>query len=194
MTIPLRIVVADDEEDMRDYFRRILSRLGHEVVGAAATGRELIELCRQHAPDLVITDIRMPGMDGAAAAEKIVRECCIPAILVSAYPTPSPETHHILRYLIKPIRQAELKAAIDSAIEWIEQFQMIRGQADNPQQASENLKVITQAKALIMKVTGVDDHSAFQRLRDLALAKNGKLAEMAQGVLTAGEGFNSLEV
>jgi len=56
MTGPLRIVVADDEPDMRDYFQKGLPRLGHKVVGAAANGRELVELCRAQAPDLVITD------------------------------------------------------------------------------------------------------------------------------------------
>ena len=47
MNRALRIAVADDEPDMRDYFRKILPRLGHQVVSAAETGRELLEQCRQ---------------------------------------------------------------------------------------------------------------------------------------------------
>ena len=44
----LRIAVADDEPDMREYFERILPRLGHEVVSVAATGTELVEHCRRN--------------------------------------------------------------------------------------------------------------------------------------------------
>jgi response regulator NasT len=85
MTPPLRIVVADDEMDMCDYFRKVLPRLGHTVVAAAETGTELIAQCRVHQPDLVITDIKMPGLDGIDAALKIYEERPIPVILVSAY-------------------------------------------------------------------------------------------------------------
>ncbi|HYT92270.1 MAG TPA: response regulator transcription factor, partial [Gemmataceae bacterium] len=88
MTHPLRIAVADDEPDMRDYFRKILSHLGHQVVAVAANGRELIDLCRATLPDLVITDIKMPEMDGIEAAVALYGEHPVPIILVSAYHDP----------------------------------------------------------------------------------------------------------
>ena len=61
MTLPLRIAIADDEEEIRHYFRRLLQRLGHRVVGEAANGTELVELCRSEQPDLVITQVP-PGL------------------------------------------------------------------------------------------------------------------------------------
>ena len=57
MTRVLRIVVADDEPVMRDYFQRMLPWLGYEVVAAAANGRELVELCHEKKPDLIIADV-----------------------------------------------------------------------------------------------------------------------------------------
>ena len=89
MSQSLRIVVADDERNMHEYLQEALPRLGHEVVGVAQTGRELVELCRRLQPDLVITDINMPDMDGLAASEEICRETPIPVIVVSAYHDPS---------------------------------------------------------------------------------------------------------
>jgi CheY-like chemotaxis protein len=56
MTHPLRIVIADDEAEIREYFRRLLSRLGHAVVAEATTGQELVDACGREHPDLVITD------------------------------------------------------------------------------------------------------------------------------------------
>src|SRR5260221_8306371 len=64
MNQSLRIAVADDEADMRDYFQVLLPRLGHSVVAVAQNGRELVEKCRAAEPDLVITDIKMPEIDG----------------------------------------------------------------------------------------------------------------------------------
>ena len=74
MTKPLRIAVADDEQDMRDFFERMLPLCGHQVVAVAETGRELVEHCRSLRPDLVITDIKMPDMDGIDAATAICQE------------------------------------------------------------------------------------------------------------------------
>ncbi len=80
----LKIVVADDEPNMREYLRELLPRLGHEVV-PVADGRQLIEMCHLVAPDLVITDIRMGDVDGLDAAEAINRQREVPVILVSAH-------------------------------------------------------------------------------------------------------------
>src|SRR5205807_4434541 len=103
MTQPLRIVVADDEPDMRDYFKKILPRLGHQVVAAAETGRELVEQCRALRPDLVITDVKMPDLDGIDAAGEIFRAEPVAVIIVSAYHDPEllerASADHVLAYL-----------------------------------------------------------------------------------------------
>jgi AmiR/NasT family two-component response regulator len=138
MTNPLRIVVADDELDMRDYFRKILPRLGLTVVAAAETGAELIDLCRTHWPDLVITDIKMPGLDGIDAARKIYEEMPTPFILVSAYSDSKlierAEADHILSYLVKPIKQSDLETAIGLAVRRFEQFAAWRREASDMRQ------------------------------------------------------------
>jgi len=71
MTTSLRIVIADDEPRTRDYLWQSLERLGHHVAAAARTGRELIEQCHTHQPDLIISDIKMPDMDGILISEMI---------------------------------------------------------------------------------------------------------------------------
>jgi response regulator NasT len=115
----LRIVVADDEPDMREYFQRLLPRLGHQVVGVAATGRELIAVCRGTRPDLVLTDIKMPEMDGIEAANEVCRERRVPVVLVSAHHEADlverAKANYILGYLLKPIRQNDLAAIVDHA-------------------------------------------------------------------------------
>ncbi len=130
MSPKLRIAVADDEPDMQEYFEKMLPRLGYEVVSVATTGRELVEHCRELRPDLAITDIKMPDMDGIEAAEQLYRTAQIPVILVSAYHNTElierAEADHIMAYLVKPIKQADLEPAISLAMRRFRQLQTVQ--------------------------------------------------------------------
>lgn len=115
MTKPLRICIADDEFDMRDYLARILPRLGHEVVAVAANGQELVADCQRLSPDLVITDVRMPELDGLAAVREIRRTQTTPVIIISAHQdsenSPNTPANHTL-FLTKPVNRESLQEAI----------------------------------------------------------------------------------
>lgn len=120
MNRSLCIAVADDEQDMRDYFCKILPRLGHRVVVVAKNGRELVELCREERPDLIITDVRMPETDGDDALQQICAEHPTPFILLSAYSKPvsfpNGSAHCAWTHLHKPVKRADLEAAIASVM------------------------------------------------------------------------------
>ncbi len=119
MTTPLRICIADDEFDMRDYLARILPRLGHEVVAAAENGQKLIDDCRQFSPDLIITDVRMPELDGLSAVREIRRTQATPVIIISAHQEPGGipaiDGNHTL-FLTKPVNRENLQEAIEAVI------------------------------------------------------------------------------
>ncbi|HYV37091.1 MAG TPA: response regulator [Gemmataceae bacterium] len=191
MTNSLRIVVADDEQDMRDYFKRILPRLGHNVVGVAANGKELVAQCASLEPDLVITDIKMPEMDGIDAAVAIYKQRPIPVILVSAFHDPElikrAEADHIMGYLVKPIKQPDLEPVIALATRRFTQFLALRQEAADLRQALEDRKIIERAKGFLMKKANLDEHDAFRRLQKIASDKNAKLVEIARMIVTAEE-------
>jgi two-component system, response regulator PdtaR len=195
MTPSYRIAVADDEQDMREYFQEMLPRLGHCVVAAARTGRELVELCRSAKPDLVITDIKMPDLDGIDAAIQIYRDRPAPVILVSAYHDAEliarAEMDHIMGYLVKPIKQADLAPTIAIAVRRFEHFQALRRETADLRQALADRKVIERAKGILMKKGRLDESEAFRRLQKLASEKNRKLVDIAGMILTAEEAFQS---
>jgi two-component system, response regulator PdtaR len=116
MIQPLRIAVADDEPDMRDYLKKVLERLGHTVLGPVENGVALVELCQVNGPDLVITDIRMPEMDGDEALREIQTIRPVPCIVLSAFGNSKPwafETDKInWAFLDKPFRKNDLHDAI----------------------------------------------------------------------------------
>jgi response regulator NasT len=186
----LRIAVADDEPDMRDYFQRILPRMGHQVVAVAANGRALVDQCRAILPDLVITDIKMPEMDGIDAAVQLYRERPVPVILVSAYHDAGlierAEADHILGYLVKPIKQADLEPVIALAMHRFEQFEALRLEAADLRQALADRKTIEQAKGVLMHADGLDEQQAFRALQELARGQSCKLVEAARRVVAPG--------
>jgi response regulator NasT len=189
MNRSLRIAVADDEADMRDYFKKSLPRLGHQVVIVAKNGRELAEQCKVQRPDLVITDIKMPEMDGIEAAVSIYKDHPIPVILVTAHHDPEfiarAESDHILGYLMKPIEHTDLEPAIALAMRRFEQFEALRKEAADLRQALEDRKVIERAKGVIMKRGSLDEQEAFNRLQKLARDEGRKLIDVAQMILIA---------
>ncbi len=193
MTQSLRIVVADDEPDMRDYFKKVLPRLGHRVVAAAENGKELVEQCRTHQPDLVITDIRMPDMDGIDAAVALYKERPLPIILVSAYHDSElirrAEADHVMGYLVKPIKQADLGPVIVLATRRFEQFQALLQETADLRRALEDRKLVERAKGILMQKVNLGEQDAFRRLQKLASDKNLKLAELARMIVTADEAF-----
>jgi len=147
---------------MRDYFRKILPRLGHHVVGAASNGLELIEQCRELSPDLVITDIHMPDMDGITAAAILHREKPVPVILVSAYHDTAlierAEADHVLGYLVKPTKQADLDPAIAIAMRRFAQVRELQEALARVQQLHGLLPICSYCKKIR------DDHNYWQQV------------------------------
>jgi response regulator NasT len=193
MTRSFRIAVADDEPRMREYYQNILPLLGHQVIFAARTGRELVQFCQGTRPDLVVTDIKMPDLDGIDAISEIGRKEPIPAILVSAYHDPElierTRGEQVLAYLVKPIKQADLGVAIGLAMERFEQFQTLRKEAGELRQALADRKIIERAKGVLMKRAGLDEDAAFRRLLKLARDKNQRIVDASRVILQAEEAF-----
>jgi response regulator NasT len=193
MSVKWRIAVADDELDMRDYFSRILPRLGYEVIGPAENGEQLVELCRAQPPDLILTDIKMPEKDGIEAVIEICTERPVPVILVSAHQeldvVERPEANPILSYLVKPIKEADLTPAITLTMRRFQQFQQMQKEVSDIRQALEERKLVERAKGILMKRAGLDEPSAYRRLQKTASDRNLKLVEVARSILTAEDAF-----
>ncbi len=189
MSHSLRIAIADDEKDMRDYLRETLTLLGHEVTTVAATGRELVEKASAARPDLVITDIKMPELDGIDAAAELCKDEPIPIILVSAYHDRelierAGETH-VLAYLVKPIERSDLETAVSIVMQRFGQFQAVRQEADDLRQALADRKLIERAKGILTRRAGLNEDEAYRRMSRTARSGNQKLVEVARMILAA---------
>lgn len=193
----LRIAVADDERDMRQLFEELLPLMGHQVVTVAETGRQLAESCREARPDIVITDIKMPDMDGIAAAAEVNRERQIPVVLVSAHTEGDllarSGAEYIMSYLVKPVKPADLQAAITLAVARFEQYQRVRSEAASLRQSLEDRKLIEQAKGVVMNRLRMGEPEAYHRMRKLSSQQNWKLIDLARRLLEADAIFKTVE-
>ncbi len=191
----LRVAVADDDLDTRQYLKEVLSRLGHDVV-AAEDGRRLVDLGRIAKPDLIVTDVRMPEVSGLEAAAVANQEMPVPVVLITGHPEADllqGEGGYVMACLAKPVKPADLVAAITLARKRFEQFQHLAKEAAGLRQALEDRKVIERAKGIAMKRLRVDEEEAFRRLQRAASESNNKLVEIARQLVAADEIFQRLD-
>ncbi len=118
-----RVLVADDNTDMREYLTNLLRGSGYRVSGFA-DGRQALEAIRAQVPDLVISDVMMPGLDGLqllTALRRDPRTAALPVLLLSARAEQEASIEGLLAgaddYLVKPFAAAELLARVRTNIE-----------------------------------------------------------------------------
>ncbi len=189
----LRIAIAEDELELLADLEETLLEFGHRVVSKANTGKDLVEHCRELTPDLVITDIKMPDMDGLDAAAQICKARPTPIVIVSAYHDQEfidrALKAYVLAYLVKPLSDQSLKTSIALAMQRFKEFEALQRQVTDVSQALEDRKVVERAKGILMKRAELSEPDAFKRLQLLSSQKNKKMIDIARTIVEADEAF-----
>ncbi len=115
----MRVLIVDDEKLARDRLRELLAEIGgHTIVGEAMNGNEAVERTTELNPDVLLMDIRMPGMDGLEAAMHLMGMENPPSVIfTTAYDQHALHAFEVnaVDYLLKPIRKDRLAAALEKA-------------------------------------------------------------------------------
>ena len=188
----LRIVIADNESLIRLDIREMLEDAGHEVVGEAVNGRRAVELTRQHRPDLVLMDIKMPEMDGITAAGKIYADKIAPVILLTAFSQPDivdkAKDSGVLGYLVKPVQESQLFPAIEIALSRWQEMQGLEDELEKLKDSLETRKMVDRAKGIIMAAHKLGEQEAYRRMQQYAMQKRVPLKDVAQSIIRAAGG------
>jgi response regulator NasT len=191
-----RLLLVLDESVCSQALCNFVRGAGYQVC-VSHSALAMIEVCRLSSPDVLIADLELPGMEGTAGLEEVCRREPLPIIVLAASPdeahVKAAEQAQVLVYLLKPVRPADLEAAIPFAQQ---HFQRLRGliqQAADLHQALDDRKSIEQAQGLATRRLGGDPLDALRRMRRLARNQNRKLRDIADLVLEAEETFGALE-
>ncbi len=111
---PVCVIVADDDDDVREVVATILRCDGYDV-HEAHDGAEALELAQTHPPDLFVSDVRMPRVDGLDLVERLrAQGSTTPVVLMTAYKTKAPPGVYAL--FQKPFEVDDLRTAVMNAI------------------------------------------------------------------------------
>jgi len=195
-----RVVIAEDEAIIRLDLKEILQEEGYDVVGETGRGDEAVDLVRQHQPDLVILDVKMPGSDGLDAA-RAIRDLDIKAavLILTAFSQRNlideARDAGVAAYLVKPFQRIELIPAIDQAMARCEQEWAIDAEARQSAsdgaggaQASaedklETRRLVDGAKTVLMERSGMSESDAFGYIQKTAMGTRSRMIDVARQVL-----------
>ena len=191
-----RILVAEDEAISRMDLCEMLENLGYTVVGQAGDGAAAVNLARTLKPDLVVMDIKMPELDGIAAAETLAQERTVPVLLLTAYSdrefVDRAVDAGVMGYLVKPFAEAQLKPAIEVALERWREVRQIQQDLAETKETLETRKVVERAKGVLMDSQNLKEAEAFRRIQRLSMNSRKSMREVAEAILLAHEAGRSL--
>ena len=184
-----RIVIAEDEAIPRMDLREMLVNLGYLVVGEAVDGVSAVQLARELRPDLVVMDIKMPEMDGIAAARVLTEERVAPVLLVTAYSyrelIEGVKDAGVLAYVAKPFGEGQLVPAIEVALARFREFRALEKELGDTRAALETRKLVERAKGVLMDRHGLKEDEAFRRIQKLSMDTRKSMREVAEAILLA---------
>ena len=177
-----RVLIAEDEALIRLDLAEMLVEEGYDVVGEAA-----IRLASEHRPDLVILDIKMPGMDGLTAAERIISEGLGAVLILTAFSQKDlverAAQAGAMGYLVKPFQKSDLMPAIDVALARHAELAAVKAEAADASEQLEARKVIDRAKGHLMDSQGLSEGDAFRHIQKRAMDERRSMREVAQEII-----------
>jgi len=186
-----RVVIAEDEAIVRLDLKEILVTAGYEVVGETGRGDEAVTLVEQHGPDLVILDVKMPGMDGIRAAREITSRHQVAVLLLTAFSQrdliEEARDSGVSAYLIKPFQPRDLLPAIADVLAKARQDWAIDDEAAHSSDGAEDKiatrRVVDEAKQVLMDRDDLSEDDAFRFIQRTAMQTRALMRDVAQQVV-----------
>lgn len=183
----IRVVIAEDEAIIRMDLRETLEEEGYDVVGETGRGDEAVLMVRDLRPDLVILDIKMPGMDGIEAARIINGEKICGILILTAFSQreviEQARDVGALAYLVKPFQKGDLVPAIEVAIGRFGELRSLTGEIDALGEQLENRKIVDRAKGVLMDRHKMSEQEAFTYIQREAMKNRRKMRDVADQLL-----------
>ncbi len=182
-----RVIIAEDEAIIRLDLRETLVEEGYEVVGETGRGDEAVQLVRDLAPDLVILDIKMPGMDGLEAARLINEDRLAAVLILTAFSQRElivqARDAGALAYLVKPFQRSDLVPAIEVALGRFAEMRALQEQSQDLEERLATRKLLDRAKGVLMDECGLGEQAAFRFIQTTAMAERSSMKVVAERII-----------
>jgi two-component system, response regulator PdtaR len=187
------VVVAEDEVLIRMDLAEMLTEEGYDVVGQAGDGAQAIELAEQLRPDLVILDVKMPVLDGIAAAERIAAARIAPVVILTAFSqrdlVERARDAGAMAYLVKPFSKSDLVPAIEMAVSRFSELQQLETEVADLTERLETRKAVERAKSVLQEQLRLSEPEAFRWIQKTAMDLRLSMRQVADGVIEHGPGI-----
>jgi two-component system, response regulator PdtaR len=184
-----RVLVAEDEALIRLDLKEMLEEEGYAVVGEAGDGEEAIRLAEELRPDLVILDVKMPRVDGIAAARQIAGQRIAPVVILTAFSqrelVERAREAGAMAYLVKPFQKKDLLPTIEMAVSRFAEIVQLEQEVSGLQDRLEARKLIERAKGMLMVERGMSEPEAFRWIQRTAMDRRTTMRHIAEIVITA---------
>lgn len=186
--MPKRVVIAEDEAIIRLDLREMLEEEGYVVVAETGRGDEAVALVQEHNPDLCIFDIKMPGMDGLAAAREVSSERKAAVMILTAFSQrhliEEARDAGVLSYLVKPFQREELVSAIEVALGRFEEIRQLDATVRELEGQLEVRKAVDRAKGVLMDEGNLSESDAFNFIQKSAMSERTTMLDVANRVVS----------
>ena len=187
---PVRVVIAEDEAIIRLDLRETLIDEGYEVVGETGRGDEVLDLVMELKPDVAILDIKMPGMDGLAAAAQLTEQRLAAVVILTAFSqrdlVARARDSGALAYLVKPFQRSELVPAVELALARHQEMVALAAETADLHERLENRKVLDRAKGRLIDTQGLSEADAYRHIQQRAMSERKSMREVADDILKDG--------
>ena len=181
---PMRVLIAEDEALIRLDLREMLEEEGFDVVGEAADGEQTVALANALKPDLVICDVKMPKMDGIAAAAQITEARIAPVVMLTAFSQRDlierARDAGAMAYLVKPFQKRDLLPAIEMATSRFAEIRALESEVTGLRERLEARKLIERAKGALMTKHGLSEPEAFRWVQRAAMDNRTSMRAVAE--------------
>ncbi len=185
---PRRVLIAEDEVLIRLDLKEMLEEEGYEVVGEAGDGAKAIELAEQLRPDLVILDVKMPGMDGIEAGAHVARERIAPVVILTAFSqrdlVERARDAGAMAYLVKPFQKKDLLPTIEMAMSRFTEIVSLEAEVEDLQGRLEARKIIERAKGVLQTEHGMSEPEAFRWIQRTSMNQRRTMRAVAETVMS----------
>lgn len=183
-----RVVLVDDEPITKLDIKMMIEDDNFEVVGQASNGFDAIEVCKEFRPDIVLMDIKMPGVNGLRASEVILNEgYAKEIILMTAFSDKeyieSAKQNNIYGYIVKPITENNLLPLLHLASQRCGEMMGLENKIESLQNNLSERKTIEKAKGIIMKDKNMSEEEAYSFVRKLSMDKRCSMYEIAKAII-----------